>query len=164
MRQVVYSIPEEDRDLLYTTFYDTLNDLMSKKNLDVYVTGSNSKMLSSDIATHFRDRGSEIRVFPLSFNEFYSYSGGEKADAFEEYLTYGGMPLAVLEKDEVEKRAYLNGLHKQVYLKDIVEQHSLPCGPLSMISWGITFWTCDSTNRLPLAQGLGFDLKTLYLF
>jgi len=119
------SVPEQDRDLLYTTFYDTLNDLMSRKNLDVYVTGSNSKMLSSDIATNFRDRGSEIRIYPLSFAEFYSYSGGEKADAFEEYLTYGGMPLAVLEKDEAEKRAYLNGLHKRLYLKDIVERHKL---------------------------------------
>ena len=119
------SVPEEDRDLLYTTFYDTLNDLMSRKNLDVYVTGSNSKMLSSDIATYFRDRGSEIRVYPLSFSEFYSCFGGEKADAFEEYFTYGGMPLAVLEKDEAEKRAYLNGLHKSLYLKDIVERHKL---------------------------------------
>ena len=119
------SVPEQDRDLLYTTFYDTLNDLMSRKNLDVYVTGSNSKMLSSDIATYFRDRGSEIRVYPLSFAEFYPYFGGEKADAFEEYLTYGGMPLAVLEKDEAEKRSYLNGLHKRVYLKDIVERHKL---------------------------------------
>ena len=96
------SVPEEDRDLLYTTFYDTLNDLLSKKYLDIYVTGSNSKMLSSDIVTHFRDRGSEIRVFPLSFSEFYSFAGEEKADAFEEYLTYGGMPLAVLEPDEAE--------------------------------------------------------------
>ena len=119
------SVPKEDRDLLYTTFYDTLNDLLSKKYLDVYVTGSNSKMLSSDIVTNFRDRGSEIRVFPLSFSEFYSFAGGEKADAFEEYLTYGGMPLAVLEPDEAEKRAYLNALHKRVYLKDIVERYKL---------------------------------------
>ena len=119
------NVPEEDRDLLYTTFYDTLNDLMSRKNLDVYVTGSNSKMLSSDIATYFRDRGTEIRIYPLSFNEFYSDFRGEKADAFEEYLTYGGMPLAVLEKDEAEKRSYLNGLHKRVYLKDIVERYKL---------------------------------------
>ena len=119
------SVPEEDRDLLYTTFYDTLNDLLSKKYLDVYVTGSNSKMLSSDIVTNFRDRGSEIRVFPLSFSEFYSFTGEEKADAFEEYLTYGGLPLAVLEKDEAEKRSYLNSLHKRVYLKDIVERYKL---------------------------------------
>lgn len=119
------NVAPEDKDLLYTTFYDTLNDLMSKKNLDVYVTGSNSRMLSSDIATYFRDRGTEIRVYPLSFSEFCSFYGGEKADAFEEYITFGGMPLAVLEKNESEKRSYLNGLHKQVYLKDIVERYHL---------------------------------------
>lgn len=118
-------VPEEDRELLYTTFYDILNDLMGRKNLDIYVTGSNSKMLSKDIVTNFRDRGSEIKVYPLSFKEFYPISGMEKADALEEYLTYGGMPLAVLEKDEAEKRKYLKGLHKRVYIKDIVERYKL---------------------------------------
>ena len=118
-------VPEEDRELLYTTFYDILNDLMGRKNLDIYVTGSNSKMLSKDIVTNFRDRGSEIKVFPLSFKEFYPVSGMEKADALEVYLTYGGMPLAVLEKDETEKRKYLKGLHKRVYIKDIVECYKL---------------------------------------
>ena len=118
-------VPEEDRELLYTTFYDIMNDLMGRNNLDIYVTGSNSKMLSKDIVTNFRDRGSEIKVFPLSFKEFYPVSGMEKADALEEYLTYGGMPLAVLEKDETEKRKYLKGLHKRVYIKDIVERYKL---------------------------------------
>ena len=118
-------VPEEDRDMLYTTFYDVLNDLMARSNLDIYVTGSNSKMLSKDIVTNFRDRGTEIKVFPLSFKEFYPISGMEKADALEEYLTYGGMPLAVLEKDEAEKRKYLKGLHKRVYIKDIVERYKL---------------------------------------
>lgn len=118
-------VPEEDREMLYTTFYDILNDLMGHKNLDIYVTGSNSKMLSKDIVTNFRDRGSEIKVYPLSFKEFYPISGIEKADALEEYLTYGGMPLAVLEKDETEKRKYLKGLHKSVYIKDIVERYKL---------------------------------------
>ena len=118
-------VPEEDRELLYTTFYDILNDLVGRKNLDIYVTGSNSKMLSKDIVTNFRDRGSEIKVYPLSFKEFYPVSGMEKADALEEYLTYGGMPLAVLEKDETEKRKYLKGLHKRVYIKDIVERYKL---------------------------------------
>jgi len=118
-------VPEEDREMLYTTFYDILNDLMTRSNLDIYVTGSNSKMLSKDIVTNFRDRGSEIRVYPLSFKEFWPISGMEKADAFEEYLTYGGMPLAVLEKDETEKRKYLNGLYKRVYIKDIVERYKL---------------------------------------
>ncbi|MBR3080281.1 MAG: ATP-binding protein [Prevotella sp.] len=118
-------VPEEDRDMLYTTFYDILNDLMGRSNLDVYVTGSNSKMLSKDIVTNFRDRGSEIKVYPLSFKEYYPISGMEKADALEEYLTYGGMPLAVLEKDETEKRKYLKGLHKRVYIKDIVERYKM---------------------------------------
>ena len=118
-------VPEEDRDMLYTTFYDILNDLMARSNLDIYVTGSNSKMLSKDIVTNFRDRGTEIKVYPLSFKEFYRVAGLEKADALEEYLTYGGMPLAVLEKDETEKRKYLKGLHKRVYMKDIVERYKL---------------------------------------
>lgn len=118
-------VPEDDREMLYTTFYDILNDLVARKNLDIYVTGSNSKMLSKDIITNFRDRGSEIKVYPLSFKEFYPVSGMEKVDALEEYLTYGGMPLSVLEKDKTEKRKYLKGLHKRVYIKDIVERYKL---------------------------------------
>ena len=118
-------VAEEDRDLLYTTFYDVLNDLMAFKNLDVYVTGSNSKMLSKDIVTNFRDRGSEIRVAPLSFDEFLSYSKLDKADALEQYLTYGGMPLAVLESDEKEKQKYLHDLFTNVYMKDIIERYRL---------------------------------------
>ncbi len=115
----------EDRDMLYTTFYDVLNDLRERPNLDVYVTGSNSKMLSKDIVTNFRDRGSEIKVYPLSFAEFLSVANKEKSDALEDYLMYGGMPLAVLEPDEKEKRKYLQGLFTNVYLKDIVERYKL---------------------------------------
>ena len=118
-------VPEEDRELLYTTFYDTLSSLMALPNVDVYVTGSNSKMLSSDIVTNFRDRGCEIKVYPLSFEEFYSFANMEKAEALEEYLTFGGMPLVVMEPNENEKRIYLQGLHKNVYMKDIVERHNL---------------------------------------
>lgn len=118
-------VPEEDRELLYTTFYDILNDLMARPNLDVYVTGSNSKMLSKDIVTNFRDRGSEIKVYPLSFAEYLSVAQMEKADALEEYLMYGGMPLTILEPDEKEKRKYLQGLFSNVYIKDIVERYNL---------------------------------------
>lgn len=118
-------VSEDDKDMLYTTFYDILNDLMARKNLDIYVTGSNSKMLSSDIVTNFRDRGSEIKVYPLSFKEYYEVSGLEKADALEEYLTYGGMPSAILEQSEPEKQKYLYDLHKNVYIKDIVERYNL---------------------------------------
>ena len=112
-------VPEDDRDMLYTTFYDILNDLMARPNIDLYVTGSNSKMLSKDIVTNFRDRGSEIKVYPLSFAEYLPVAGMEKADALEEYLMYGGMPLAVLEPDKKEKRKYLQGLFSNVYIKDI---------------------------------------------
>ena len=118
-------VAEDDRDLLYTTFYDVLNDLMSCRNLDIYVTGSNSKMLSKDIVTNFRDRGSEIRVAPLSYEEFLSYTRLDKADALEQYLTYGGMPLAVLETDEKEKQRYLRSLFTGVYVKDIIERYHL---------------------------------------
>lgn len=118
-------VPEEDRDLLYTTFYDILNELASRKNLDVYVTGSNSKMLSKDIITNFRDRGTEIKVYPLSFKEYYPVSGLEKTEAFEEYLTHGGMPLAVLQPDETEKRKYLKDIFENVFLKDIIERYRI---------------------------------------
>jgi len=118
-------VPREDRDLLYTTFYDILNDFVSRPNLDIYVTGSNSKMLSKDLVTNFRDRGSEIKVYPLSFAEYMSVTTKEKADAFEDYMMYGGMPLAVLEPDEKEKRKYLQGLFSNVFIKDIVERYKL---------------------------------------
>lgn len=118
-------VPEEDRDLLYTTFYDVLSDLMARPNLDIYVTGSNSKMLSKDVATNFRDRGVEIRLHPLSFAEYYAVSGLEKADAWEEYLIYGGMPPAVLEGDHREKEAYLSSLFERLYIADIVERYQV---------------------------------------
>ena len=118
-------IAEEDRELIYTTFYDILNDLMAKPNLDIYVTGSNSRMLSKDIATNFRDRGSEIRMFPLSFAEYYTASGLEKADAWAEYIVYGGMPLAVLETDENERAQYLSSLFERVYVADVAERYGI---------------------------------------
>ncbi len=82
-------------------------------------------MLSKDIVTNFRDRGTEIKVFPLSFKEYYPVSGMEKAEALEQYLTFGGMPLAVIEPDEKVRRDYLAGLFKKVYIRDIVERYDL---------------------------------------
>ena len=121
----ISKIALDDRDLAYTTFYDILNDLMTKPGLDIYVTGSNSRMLSKDIATNFRDRGTEIRMFPLSFSEFYSVSNMEKSDAWAEYVIYGGMPLAVLEPDETERANYLAGLFERVYIADVVERYGV---------------------------------------
>lgn len=104
------------------TFYDALNDLRSLSNLDVYVTGSNSRMLSSDILTEFRGRSDEIRVHPLSFSEYYSAVGGDKNEAFDEYAFYGGMPLILSRPNDAAKMNYLKSLFDEVYLKDIVER------------------------------------------
>lgn len=104
------------------TFYDALNDLRALSNLDVYVTGSNSRMLSSDILTEFRGRSDEIRVHPLSFSEYYKSVGGDKQDAFDEYAFYGGMPLLLSRTTESAKMNYLQSLFQEVYLKDIVER------------------------------------------
>lgn len=106
--------------------YGILNGLLILKNVDVYVTGSNSKFLSSGIATEFRGRGDIIHVNPLSFAEFYSaYKNGDKYDAWDEYSTYGGMPMLLgLETDE-EKAEYLNNLFKNTYIRDIIERNNL---------------------------------------
>ena len=104
------------------TFYDALNDLRSLPNLDIYVTGSNSKMLSSDILTEFRGRSDEIRVHPLSFAEYYSAVGGDKQEAFDNYAFYGGMPLILSRPTDAAKMSYLTSLFSEVYLKDIVER------------------------------------------
>lgn len=107
------------------TFYDALNGLKSIKNLDVYVTGSNSKMLSRDILTEFRGRSDEIRVHPLSFKEFYSFVGGEKNAAFGDYAFYGGMPLVLSRPNETAKMNYLKSLFEEVYFKDIIERKKI---------------------------------------
>lgn len=107
------------------TFYDALNDLRSLPNLDVYVTGSNSKMLSKDILTEFRGRSDEIQVHPFSYAEYYSAVGGDKEDAFEEYAFYGGMPLVLSRPNDTAKANYLFSLFSEVYIKDIVERKKI---------------------------------------
>lgn len=107
------------------TFYDALNDLRSLSNLDIYVTGSNSRMLSSDILTEFRGRSDEIRVHPLSFAEYYSAVGGDKYEAFDDYAFYGGMPLILSRPTDAAKMNYLQSLFSEVYLKDIVERKKI---------------------------------------
>lgn len=107
------------------TFYDALNDLRSLSNLDVYVTGSNSKMLSSDILTEFRGRSDEIRVHPLNFAEYYSAVGGDKNEAFDNYAFYGGMPLILSRPNDAAKMNYLKSLFSEVYIKDIAERKKI---------------------------------------
>lgn len=105
------------KDTETISFVDVVLGLSHEKNIDLYITGSNSKMLSTDIVTEFRDKASQIHMHPLSFEEFYSYRQGSKTDALYEYMQYGGMPLAVL-SDENSKKQYLKGLFETTYFKD----------------------------------------------
>ena len=105
-------------------FESVLNSLL-RKNTDVYVTGSNSKFLSSDIVTEFRGRGDEIRMYPLSFSEFFENYDGSKEDAFMEYIQFGGLPLAVLSNNENNKIKYLDNERKRTYSKDIIERNNI---------------------------------------
>lgn len=102
-----------------------LNELKDYKNLDVYVTGSNSKMLSKDISTEFRGRSSQIQVYPLSFSEFNAAVGGDKRDNFDRYMIYGGLPYLLHLKNDEQYKQYLSNLFDEVYIKDIVERNKM---------------------------------------
>ena len=122
--EVQFAISEEEiKSNEPIRLYGILNGLMRLKNVDVYITGSNSKFLSSDIATEFRGRGDVVHVNPLSFAEFYSAYGGDKYDAWDEYSTYGGMPMLLSMETDEEKAEYLNDLFKNTYIKDIIERN-----------------------------------------
>lgn len=117
--------PFVDNEDAKITFIDVILGFMHMDNADVYVTGSNSKMLSSDILTQFRDRGDEIRVYPLSFAEFYNEYEGDKRGAWQDYYTYGGMPLATSLESHEEKSRYLKDLFDRTYIKDVLERHEI---------------------------------------
>ena len=106
-------------------FEEVLNSLLHIKNVDVYVTGSNSKLLSKDVITEFRGRGDEIKVYPLSFKEFFSVCDKTVDEAWDDYFNYGGMPLVLSYKDASQKADYLKGLFDKVYLSDILERHNI---------------------------------------
>lgn len=106
-------------------FPDVLMGLMKIRNIDLYVTGSNSKMLSTDVVTRFRDRGDEIHLNPLSFKEFFDAYSGDKENAWREYYTYGGLPRVLEFESHKEKADYLNNLFRNTYLKDVMERHDI---------------------------------------
>ena len=118
-------VAPEDRDSLYMTFYEVLNGLQRHDNIDIYVTGSNSKMLSDNVLTIFRGRGDEVRIHPFSFAEYYGCVGGDKTTAFQDYMAFGGMPLSVMQEDEQERRDYLVHLFSTVYVKDLLEHNDI---------------------------------------
>lgn len=125
--EVQFAISDEEiKSKQPIRLYGILNGLLKQKNVDVYITGSNSRFLSSDISTEFRGRGNVIQINPLSFAEFYSvYKNGDKYDAWNEYYTYGGMPKLLSFETDEEKIEYLNDLFNNTYIKDIIERNNL---------------------------------------
>ena len=123
--QLTTKIIDKENGGIEVSIYDMLNELKAYKNLDVYVTGSNSKGLSKDIATEFRGRATQIHVFPLSFEEFYSHVGGDERKALDIYTLYGGMPRLLALTDEKDKKDYLSSLCSELYVKDIVERNGI---------------------------------------
>lgn len=114
-----------DEIQLVENFEALLNGYLNLKNVDVYVTGSNSRFLSSDIITEFRGRSHQIRIFPLSFSEYYNETKKSKGEAYREYIRYGGMPLIVFLKSDQEKSNYLKELFELTYFKDIIERNNV---------------------------------------
>lgn len=123
--QLTAKVVDRENGDIEVTIYDMLNELKAYKNLDVYVTGSNSKGLSKDIATEFRGRATQIHVFPLSFAEFYSAVGGDERKALDTYMLYGGMPRLLALEDEKDKKDYLMSLYSELYVRDIVERNGI---------------------------------------
>ncbi len=114
-----------DEVQLLDEFEEVLNSLLHIKNIDIYVTGSNSKFLSKDVITEFRGRGDEIHIYPLNFKEFMQCFEGDIYNGWAEYVTYGGLPLTTTMKTEAQKINYLTKLFEETYLKDIIERHHI---------------------------------------
>lgn len=139
-------------------FSELINSLSQLRNVDTYVTGNNSKFLSSDILTQFRGRGDEVRVYPLSFSEFYSARGGDKNEAWDEYHLYGGMPALFERKTDEQKTEYLKALMSKVYLSDIVERNRVqyPDEMESMVDF-----LCSAIGSLTNPKKISDTLKSV---
>lgn len=144
------------------TFIDVMLGFMQKDNADVYVTESNSKMLSSDVLTQFRDRGDEIRVFPLSFAEFYAAYEGEKREAWQDYYTYGGMPATLELKTHEEKSSYLKDLLTRTYIKDVLERNDIrnESGKLEILLDALASGVGSLTSPSRLSNTFASERKT----
>lgn len=157
--EVQYAITREElKNPENTRLYNVLNGLMRLRNVDIYVTGSNSKMLTKDVLTAFRGRGDELKVFPISFKEYYDFIGGDKSDIYEEYALYGGMPLVLFKKSDAEKMSYLRGLFTEVYFKDIVERYDIA---LPDVLEELTDGLCSSIGSLTNASKIANTLQSV---
>lgn len=151
--------------------YGLLNELLHKGNVDIYVTGSNSKFLSSDILSEFRGRSDNVIVFPLSFSEFMSGYEGNEITGFQEYALYGGLPPILERKSAEEKSSYLKWLFSTIYIKDIVERHKLRNDTLvlntlvDMLSSSISSLTNPTKlSNTFLSSGIKTDSKTISVY
>lgn len=157
--EVQYAIKKEElKNSESIKLYDVLNGLLKLRNVDIYVTGSNSKMLTKDVLTAFRGRGDEIRVFPISFKEYYGFIGGDKADAYEEYALYGGMPLVLTQKNNQAKVRYLQSLFTEVYFKDVIERYEIE---LTDILEELTDALCSSIGSLTNSNKIANTIKSV---
>ena len=138
--------------------YNVLNGLMRIRNVDIYVTGSNSKMLTKDVLTAFRGRSDEVKVYPLSFKEYYDFVGGDRTLAYEDYALYGGMPLVLSKKTDAEKVDYLKGLFTEVYFKDIIERYNIE---LPDVLNELTDDLCSSIGSLTNASKIANTLNSI---
>lgn len=157
--EVQYAISKEElRNSEDIKLYNVLNGLMRLRNVDIYVTGSNSKMLTKDVLTAFRGRSDEIKMYPLTFKEYYNFVGGDKAEVYEEYALYGGMPLVLNKKTDVEKVNYLKNLFSEVYFKDIIERYSIE---LPEVLNELTDDLCSSIGSLTNANKIANTLNSI---
>ena len=157
--EVQYAISKEElRDPESIRLYNVLNGLARLRNTDIYVTGSNSKMLTRDVMTVFRGRGDEVRIYPLTFKEYYDHLGGDKSDAYEEYALYGGMPLVLSQKTETDKMNYLRRLFSEVYFKDIFERYEIT---LADVLEELTDDLCSSIGSLTNASKISRTLRSV---
>ena len=138
--------------------YSVLNGLLNLKNVDVYVTGSNSKLLSKDVLTEFRGRGDVIHVYPLAFSEYYAAAGLDKIDAYNEYAMYGGMPYLLQLNSEQDKYEYLESLFEEIYFKDIEERYSIL---LPEVLRNLTSSICSSVGSLTNASKIARTVSTV---
>lgn len=142
------------------TLYDMLNELRGYKNLDVYVTGSNSKMLSSDIATQFRGRSTQVHLYPLSFKELYGFYGGNERDVLDNYMRFGGMPELTVKATDREKMEYLGNLFTETYLIDLKEHGKIQREDiLSNILDNLASSISSLTNPTNIANAIGSSTK-----
>lgn len=157
--EVQYAITKDElKNPENIRLYNVLNGLMRLRNVDIYVTGSNSKMLTKDVLTAFRGRGDEIKIYPISFKEFYSLEGGDKSDAYEEYALYGGMPLVLSKKSDEEKMRYLQNLFTEVYFKDIEERYDIE---MPDVLSELTDDLCSSVGSLTNASKIAKTLQSV---